>query len=101
MTEWLAMPIVQGGAVALLAGVLIAIFTGRLVPRWQVTQLRASDQKALERQAAEIEELWKAYRAVDQANRELILHSQDLMETGRITRQLFASVTPQKDGDGA
>jgi hypothetical protein len=101
MTEWLAMPIVQGGAVALLAGVLIAIFTGRLVPRWQVTQLRASDAAAIKRLTAEVDEWRSAYRSLDLANRELILHSQDLMETGRITRQLFASATSQKDGDGA
>ena len=99
MTEWLAMPIVQGGAVALLAGVLVAIFTGRLLPRWWVDQLRASDQKAIERLTTEVDEWRSAYRSVDLANRELILHSQDLMETGRITRALFSSAIP-KGGDG-
>lgn len=100
MTEWLNLPIVQGGAVTLLAGVLIAVFTGRLVPRWQVTQLRSGDQKTIDRLTAEVGEWRSAYRSADLANRELILHSQDLMETGRITRQLFAAATPKKDGDG-
>jgi hypothetical protein len=96
--EWINLPIVQGGAVALLAGVLVAIITGRLIPRWQVEELRESDQATITRQREEIREWKDALAASEAANRVLLEHSRELMETGRITEQFFRSATATTGG---
>lgn len=96
--EWINIPIVQGGFATLVVGVLVAVFTGRLLPRWWVTQLRESDQKTIERQREEIKEWRDAFRTSDQANRVLITHVGELMETGRITERILTTVA-EKGGE--
>lgn len=91
--EWINLPIAQGGFAVLVFGFIVAIFTGRLLPRWWVTQLREADQKTIERQAEEIREWRDAYRTSDQANRVLVAHVSELIETGRVTEQILTSVT--------
>ncbi|GAA2308734.1 hypothetical protein GCM10010149_68570 [Nonomuraea roseoviolacea subsp. roseoviolacea] len=56
--EWAQIPIVQGGAVVVLFAVLWLVFTGRLVPRSTLDDVRA-DWDARVAEAAEDPEAWK------------------------------------------
>ena len=96
--EWMNIPLVQGGVWTLLGGALIAVFTGRLLPRWYVTQLRESDRSTIERQREEIKEWRDAAHASELANRELMEQVQELMETGRLANQLFRSAVTKGGG---
>lgn len=91
------LPLAQGGAWALLGGVIIAIFTGRLLPRWFVTQLRKADQETIARQREEIKEWRDTAHAGEQVNRELMNQVQESLEVGRLAGQLFRSAA-SKDG---
>ncbi len=95
--EWIELPAVQGGLAVVVIGVLIAVFTGRLLPRWWVEQLRESDRATIERQREEIDE-WKGACSLNaQTTRELATHTRDLLETSRVTEQLLRSLAEKSD----
>lgn len=68
--EWTQIPIVQGGAVALLAAVVWAIVIGRLVPRSHVEDVRADRDARLVEAEKDAERGWKLYTK-EQASHEL------------------------------
>lgn len=95
--EWMNLPLVQGGVWTLLGGALVAIFTGRLLPRWYVTQLRESDRETIKRQREEIKEWRDTANTREMANREMFGQVQELMETGRLAQHLFQSAASKGD----
>lgn len=76
---------------------VLAMLTGRLMPRSYVADLREGDKMTIERQREEINEWRTAWIAADLAKRELANQVGELAETGKITVQLLQSVTA-KDG---
>jgi hypothetical protein len=93
--EWVNLPIAQGGLATVVLGMIVAIVTGRLLPRWWVEQLRQADRLTIERQAEEIREWRSAFIASEKTNRELTHHVRELIETGKVTEQLIRSVSPE------
>ena len=59
--EWTQIPIIQGGAVALLAAVVWAIVLGRLVPRSHVEDVRADRDARIAAAEQDAERGWKLY----------------------------------------
>lgn len=97
--EWIELPAVQGGLAVVVIGVLIAVFTGRLLPRWWVEQLRENDLATIARQQEEIREWKAAAQTSEAATREALRHFVDLAETGKVTEQLLRSA--MKEGGGS
>ncbi len=89
--EWIELPAVQGGLAVVVIGALVAVFTGRLLPRWWVEQLREGDRALIARQAEEIKEWKAAAQTSEAATREALRHFVDLAETGKITEHLLRS----------
>ncbi len=95
--EWVGLPFVQGGFMVVVIAFVLAMLTGRLMPRSYVADLREGDKMTIERQREEINEWRTAWIAADLAKRELANQVGELAETGKITVQLLQSVTA-KDG---
>ncbi|MER7500433.1 hypothetical protein AB0L05_27625 [Nonomuraea pusilla] len=68
--EWAQLPVVQLGALGVLLGVLWMIFSGRLVPRSTVEDVRA-DRDARVAEAAQDAEEWRALYAGEREAHEL------------------------------
>jgi len=72
---------------------VLAMLSGRLLPRSYVQALRKGDELTVERQREEIKEWRTAWIAADLAKRELANQVGELAETGKITVQLLRAVT--------
>lgn len=76
---------------------IMAVFTGRLLPKSHVDALREGDKMTIERQQEEIHEWRTAWIAADLAKQELARQVGELTETGKVTVQLLQSIAT-KDG---
>lgn len=59
--EWAQIPILQGGAVAVLLAVLWLVFTGRLVPRSTLDDVRADRDARIAEADRDAERGWALY----------------------------------------
>lgn len=79
--------IIQGGAVGLLVVFVIAILTGRLIPR-----------STYEDRLREVEDWKAAWRDCEKARQELNQSVQVALELGRITERMISSTAvPEKE----
>jgi len=90
--EWIGLPWVQGGFLMVVIAFVLAMLTGRLLPRSYVETLREGDRLTIERQREEITEWRTAWIAADLAKRELASQVGELSQTGKITVQLLQSI---------
>lgn len=90
--EWIGLPFVQGGFMLVVIAFVLAMLTGRLLPKSYVADLREGDRLTIERQREEISEWRTAWIASDLSKRELVSHVGDLMETGKVTAEALRSI---------
>ena len=90
--DWIQPWIGAVGPVGLVSIFVIAILTGRLLPKGYVEDLRAEDLKTIERQSEEIREWRTAWMAEKMISRELVSHVDALMESGKITERLLREI---------
>lgn len=96
--EWISLPFVQGGFMLVVIAGVLAILTGRLMPRSYVEDLREGDRLTIERQREEINEWRTAWIAADLSKRELATHVVDLMETGKVTAEALKTIAKDNAG---
>jgi hypothetical protein len=92
LMEWVGLPFVQGGFMLVVIAFVLAMLTGRLLPKSYVEDLREGDKLTIERQREEITEWRTAWIAADLSKRELVSHMGDLMETGKVTAEALRSI---------
>jgi len=90
--DWLQPWVGSVGAGGLVTIFVIAILSGRLIPKGYVDDLRAEDRKTIERQAEEIKEWRTAWMAEKLISQELVGHVNELMESGKITQKLLEEI---------
>lgn len=95
---------VQGGAIAVLvmwAGYcLVAILTGRLLPRANLVDLRADQARHEERLYQEIADWRQAYQDAEKAREALTEQVRDLKEVAHTQLDLIRSLVRPPEGQG-
>lgn len=93
----------QGGALAVLVGwagsCLVAILTGRLVPRSTLTDVRSDAQRHEERLHVEISDWRAAYLDSEKAREAQTEQVRQLTEVSRTVEQLIRSLMPPERRD--
>lgn len=91
--DWTQFPIVQGGSVGVLFGVMWMVFSGRLVPKGTLDAIREPLLSRIAQQDAEIAQ-WRAEQAIsNQTKAELTAQLGTLLELGRTTEQVLKAIS--------
>jgi hypothetical protein len=91
--DWAQIPIVQGGSVGVLFGVMWLVFSGRLVPRGTVDMIRDDLTNRITQQQEEITQ-WRAEREIqNRTNAELTSQLGVLLEIGKTTEQVLKAIS--------
>lgn len=95
--DWTQIPIVQGGAVAILFGVMWMIFSGRLMPRSTFDTIREDQNARIAQQQEEITQWRAAWETSNETKAELVSQLGDLLEIGKATEQVLRSISQRAE----
>lgn len=95
--DWTQIPIVQGGAVAILFGVMWMIFSGRLMPRSTFDTIREDQNARIAQQQEEIAQWRAAWETSNETKAELVSQLGDLLEIGKATEQVLRSISQRAE----
>lgn len=91
--DWTQIPIVQGGSVAVLFGVMWMVFSGQLVPRRTVDMNREDLMARINQQQDEINERRAEQAISNQTKAELAAQLSALLEIGKTTEQVLKAIS--------
>lgn len=92
-------PILQGGAAALVSLICYFVLTGRLVPASHLKAVREDRDKAVARADAETQRWRQALEYSEQARRLDAQHVEQLLEFGHATNSVLTALPGQREGD--
>jgi hypothetical protein len=90
--------VLQGGAAALLALVVLAVITGKLVWHTQLEQLRKDCDKRVEQSNAETARWRSAYEYSEESRRLDAKHAEQLLDFGRATNRILNALPVPHEG---